>query len=134
MNNEILTDDNFILLCFKHYKNAHFTDTAVCIEDINRIKYIKKLITRYVESGDFKERLILNHLIILNNVFGPTFTCRILYLKLKDQMPQIKPFLQCLSILPDKLYNINNNNVIYTDQIPIDEFISNKLAEFKNVN
>ena len=56
MNDEKLTDDNFILFCAAHYDNARYASTEDFIEDLNRVKYIKKLITRYVEYGEKKER------------------------------------------------------------------------------
>ena len=62
-----LTNDNFLLYTASHYINAQYSSTEDFIEDLNRIKYIKKLITRYIEGGELKERLILNHIIILNN-------------------------------------------------------------------
>ena len=83
---EPLTNDNFILYCAKHYINP-VSDTKEFLEDLARIKYIKKLLTRYRESGDLKERLILNHIIILNNVFGATATPRILFCKLLSTIP-----------------------------------------------
>ena len=54
-----LTNDNFILYCASIYDNTQYYSTDDFIEDLNRIKYIKKLITRYIESGELKERLIL---------------------------------------------------------------------------
>lgn len=120
---EILTENNFILYCAKHYDGRHCSSTEDFYEDLKRIAYIKKLITRYTISGDLKERLILNHIITLNNVFGPTVTCRILYFKLKDYMKYIKPFLILLNILPEKIYNIENINNINTDCIDMDQNI-----------
>lgn len=116
-----LNSDNFLLYCAKYYDNPQCKDTEEFLEDLQRIKYIKKLITRYTESDDLKDRLILNHLIILNNVFGPVHLSKILYLKCNDQMKYIKPFLVLLSILPSVLYNVNNEPVIFTDDIPMDE-------------
>ena len=127
--NDVLTDKNYILFCASHYDNYQYHSIEEFIEDLNRIKYIKKLLTRYVEKGELKERLILNHIIILNNVFGPEALCRILYLKLKNQMCYIKPFLILLNILPDYLYNVNNETVIDTNLIPIDGFIVEKLRK-----
>lgn len=121
--NEKLTDKNFLLFCATHYDNAQYASTEDFIEDMNRIKYIKKLITRYVESGELKERLILNHIIILNNCFGPEALCKILYLKLKPQMRYIKPFLILLNILPETIMNVDNEEVVYTDDIEMDELI-----------
>jgi len=92
-------------------------------EDIKRIKYIKKLLTRYENSGELNERLVLNHLIILNNVFGPEFLSMILYLKMKNCMRLLKPFLVFLSIMPDIITGVNDDSVIYTDVIDMDQHI-----------
>ena len=83
----------------------------------------RSLITRYVESGELKERLILNHIIILNNCFGPEALCKILYLKLKPQMRYIKPFLILLNILPETIMHVGDEEIVYTDSIEMDELI-----------
>jgi hypothetical protein len=127
-----LTDENFILYCARNYDNPQCHSTDEFLEDLQRIKYIKKLITRYTENGDLKERLILNHLTILNNVFGPESLCRILYLKMRPQYPYLKPFLILLNILPDQFYNVRDEGVIKTDIIPMDEHIVKKLRELSN--
>jgi hypothetical protein len=124
-----LTDHNFLLFCAKHYDNSRYVSTEEFVEDMNRIKYIKKLITRYVENGDLKERLILNHIIILNNCFGPEALCKILYLKLKPQMKYVKPFLVLLNLLPEKIYNVSDENIVDTNLIDMDPFIVNKLRK-----
>ena len=127
--NEKLTDKNFLLFCATHYDNAQYASTEDFIEDLNRLKYIKKLITRYIETGELKERLILNHIIILNNCFGPEALCKILYLKLKPQMKYIKPFLLLLNILPDKIMNVGDEILIDTNLIDIDSVIVSKLRK-----
>lgn len=127
MNNERLTDHNFLLFCAHHYDNSKYVSTEDFIEDLNRIKYIKKLITRYIENDDLKERLILNHIIILYNCFGPEALCKILYLKLNAQMKYIKPFLVLLNILPTKIYNVADEEVIDTDLIEMDQNIVDRL-------
>lgn len=127
--NEPLTNESFILYCAKNYNNPQCFGMTEFIEDLSRIKYIKKLITRYKMTNELKERLILNHIIILNNVFGPHATVRILYFKLKDEFKYIKPFLILLNILPDKIYNINNEKVIDVDQIDMDHQIVKVLRQ-----
>jgi hypothetical protein len=127
--NEKLTEDNFLLFCAKHYDNSRYASTEEFVEDLNRIKYIKKLLTRYIESGDLRERLLLNHIIILNNCFGPEALCKILYLKLKPQMKYIKPFLILLNVLPEKIYNVADDSVIETDLIEIDYEIVKRLRK-----
>jgi hypothetical protein len=127
--NEKLTEHNFLLYCASHYDNAKYASTEDFLEDLNRIKYIKKLITRYVENGDLRERLILNHIIILNNCFGPEACCKIFYLKLKPQMKYIKPFLILLNILPDILYDVGDEEAIDTNGIEMDPVIVAKLRK-----
>ena len=120
---EKLNDDNFLIYAAKHYDNPQCQTTEEFIEDLKRIKYIKKLLTRYTESGELKDRLILNHLIVLSNLFSSDHLCRILYLKMKNQFSYVKPFLVLLNVLPERLYDIRNENVIYTSLIPMDERI-----------
>ena len=128
---ENLTDDNFLIYCAKCYDNPSCQSTEEFFEDLKRIKYIKKLITRYIENGDLKERLILNHLTILYNIFGPDHLCRILYLKMESQFKYIKPFLILLDILPEKIFNVKGKTILI-DLIPMDEQIIEALRVVKN--
>jgi len=129
---ETLTDENFLLYCAKHYDNPQCHSTEEFMEDLKRIKYIKKLITRYIESGDLKERLILNHIIILSNVFGNEHLARILYLKMKAQFKYIKPFLILLNIMPERLLNIKEEKNVDTNSISMDETIIKQLRKLSN--
>jgi len=133
MTFEHLTDENFLIYCARYYDNPQCHSTEEFLEDIKRIKYIKKLVTRYVENGDLKERLILNHLIILHNVFGAENLCRILYLKMKPQYTYIKPFLVMLNIMPERLTNIKDEKIIDTNLIPMDDNIVKVLRAVTNV-
>lgn len=103
---EKLDETNFLLYCAKYYDNPQCFDTLEFYDDLKRIKYIKRLFNKYVESGDLKERLILNHIIVLCNVFGPAHASRILFFKLKNFYPQLKPFLEILGYMPEKINNI----------------------------
>lgn len=119
-----LNDKNFLLYCAKHYDNPNCLEIDEFYEDLKRIKYIKKLFTRYEITGELKERLILNHLIILNNVFGASALPRILFLKMPKQLKYLKPFLILLNILPNVVYNIGKNRLNYvTDDIAMDKNI-----------
>lgn len=129
MNLDKICNDNFLLFCAKHYKTNLCSSTEEFQEDINRIKYIQKLLTRYKESGILKERLILNHIIILSNVFSPEICCKILFFKLDKYSKYIKPFLIFLNILPEKIYNIGENEIMFTDIIDIDYNIVNILRK-----
>ena len=66
---EELDNNNFLLFAANHYNNPGCTDILEFKEDLNRFKYIKRLFNRYEQSGDLQERLILNHLIVIYNVF-----------------------------------------------------------------
>ena len=83
-----LTDDNFMLYAMKCYDspNAIMSEFE---EDLKRIKYIKRLIKRYKTTGELKERLILNHIIILSNVFGTRNAVRMLFFRLDEEDYQI---------------------------------------------
>ena len=128
---ETLTDANFLIYCAKHYTNPQCQSTEEFYEDLKHIKYIKKLLTRYIERGDLKERLILNHVMILNNLFGARHLPRILYLKLEPQYHCVKPFLVLLNIMPDIIYNVNGDVKIECDNIHMDEKIVRELRKIK---
>jgi hypothetical protein len=126
---ELLTSNNYFLYCAHHYDNPSCRDTAEFQEDLRRIKYIKKLVTKYIESGDLKERLILNHLIVLGNVFAPVPLCRILFLKMEEYLKYIKPFLIHMNVWQENLFNIKREGKIDTSLIPMDELIIKRLRE-----
>lgn len=113
-----LTDSNFMVYAAKHYNNPHRLDDEEFLEDLSRIKYIKRLFNKYEKTGDLKERLILNHLVILYNVFGISPTTKMLFLKLQGYEPLLKPFLVKLSTLPDTIRGVGSvDNIIYTSDI-----------------
>jgi hypothetical protein len=125
-----LDEFNFLLYAAKHYDNPQCYDTVEFYDDLKRIKYIKRLLNRYIEEGDLKERLVLNHIIILNNVFGPAATVKMLFLKCKGLESQLKSFLIFLNILPDKVENIGiENRTINTKEISHDEKILEELRK-----
>lgn len=129
---ENLTNSNFILWAASRYDHTQRHSTEEFFEDLRRIKYIKKLITKYVETGELKERLILNHLIILCNVFGPDALCKILLLKMSKQMVYLKPFLILLNILKDKITGVGDGSTIDTTAITMDQTIINALRKLVN--
>lgn len=129
IHREPLDKNNFILYCAKHYDCRYASSTEDFNDDLNKIKYIKKLLTRYAETGVLKERLILNHIIVLYNVFGAEVTPRILYFKLKDQFQYVKPFLELLNILPQFIYNVDGEEIIDLSNIPTDQIIAEELKK-----
>jgi hypothetical protein len=106
-----LNDDNFLIYAMKCYNAPH------CImsefeSDIKRTKYLKRLFRRYKITKSLKERLILNHIILLNNVFGPEATSRILFYKIDERDYDIlKTFLSYLNIVPEMIYGIRGKNI-----------------------
>ena len=100
-----LTDDNLFIYAAKHYYNPKYIDAEEFNEDLKRFKYIKRLLNRYEETGKLSERLILNHLIVVFNVFGIEAGLKILELKLdKNHWPLIKPFLIFLRYIRNDQY------------------------------
>ena len=118
-----LTEDNFLIYAMKCYNAPH------CIlsefeGDIKRTKYLKRLFRRYKITKVLKERLILNHIILLNNVFGPVATARILFYKTDERDYDIlKTFLEYLDIMPDEVTGIRGRN-IHTSEIPLEPNIA----------
>ena len=127
MDLDYITNENFLLYCAKVYDNPQCFNAAEFYEDLKRVKYIKKLLTRYEKTGELKERLILNHIIILNNVFGPEHTAKILLFKI-EYWDYLKPFLIMLNILPGIIEGFGGaSEKLRTDDIPMDEAIVGKL-------
>lgn len=127
---DYIDDENFLLYAARYYDSTQCHDTEEFLEDLNRFKYIKKLLTRYIDTGELKERLILNHLIVLNNVFGPEHTVKMVCFKMQDQMKYIKPFLILLNIMPDKITGITKQKKTFlNDDIPMDMAIVNTLRK-----
>ena len=123
-----LDESNILLYAAKHYSNTQCCDTVEFYEDLSRFKYIKRLFNKYLESGDLKERLILNHLTVLYNVFGVEPATRMLFVKLAGQYHLLKPFLVLLGTLPVTVNNIGiKNETIVTSGIPTDSKITELL-------
>ena len=97
-----LTEENLYLYAAKHYYNPKYIDMEEFQEDLKRFKYVKRLLNRYLENGKLSERLILNHLIVIFNVFGIEASLNILELKLLEKhWPLVNPFLVFLKAIPD---------------------------------
>lgn len=111
MKFENLTDSNFLLYAAKHYDNPQCFSVDEFHQDLLTFKYIKRLLRRYKESDVLKEKLILNHIILINNVFGPEATARMLFLKFSEYDTILKPFLEYLGLLPEVIYQIRGINI-----------------------
>lgn len=96
-----LDNSNFELFAAQHYNNPQAIDVIEFKEDLNRFKYIKRLLRRYSKNGDLQERLILNHLIIVYNVFGIDAANRMMWFRIDEvDWKVLKTFLVFLHYLP----------------------------------
>ena len=125
---ENLTNDNFLLYAAKHYISPHYIEQEF-FNDIKRIKYVKRLIQKYRSTNELKERLILNHLILLYNVFETSHCTKMLFLKTRDvDHSCLKTFLVYLNFMPEVLENINGKK-LYSSNIPIDFTVADALRK-----
>jgi hypothetical protein len=118
-----LTEKNVIIYAMKYYDNPQCVDVDEFYDDLKRINYIRRLFVRYKKRGDLKERLILNHLIILFNVFPIEVATNLLFFKIDSQhWPALKTFLVYLNYMPEKLTFLENCEIV-TSEIPLDSHI-----------
>ena len=110
-----LDDSNFMLYAASNYDNPQCYDTDEFYDDLKRFKYLKRLLNRYKETGELKERLILNHIIVIYNVFGPTPATRLLFFKLEGYYSLLKPFLVFMNLMPNLVIGIGINNKTIKD-------------------
>jgi hypothetical protein len=103
-----LDDSNFFLYAAHHYSNP-CVDEQEFMDDLNRIKNIRRLFGRYEKHGELKERLIINHLMVLYNVFDHKAMTRMLAFRLYDQLHILKPFLMLLNYWPERIENIGTD-------------------------
>ena len=106
-----LNDQTFLLYAMKHYTNPQCSSIEDFNEDLNRIKYLKRLFGRYHQKGILKERLILNHIIILRNLFGPEACVTLLLFKIQQEyFGTLKSFLLYLNMIrEDELRSIKED-------------------------
>ena len=120
MRFEVLDEDNFLLYAIKNYTNPSCTSMDEFNEDMLTIKYIKRLFNRYLNDGDLRTNLIVNHLILMYNVFGNEAGTRILFYRVdKEQYPLLKTFLVYLNRLPERVYGVDDTPYINTVDIPL---------------
>ena len=126
MSFDDLTNDNILIYAVKAY------DKPNCImsefkEDMKRFNYLKRLFKRYRKVGELREQLVLNHLVVICNVFGPEVATRILFFKIsKDDFSALKTYLLFLSCMPEKVRGIKGHDII-SSEIPVDMTIADIL-------
>lgn len=115
-----LNDDNFLLFAIKYYENPQCSTRDDFYEDLKRFKYIKRLLKKYIKSNTLKTHLLLNHVIVIYNIFGDAGTPLLFYKLEKEYWSALKSILIFLCrVTEDELPNIN------IDQYCLDEL--NKL-------
>ena len=115
-----LTKDNIVLYAAKNYHNPKCIDSEDFFADLKRFKYIKRLLIRYRNTSEISERLILNHLIVIFNVFGYKAGLNMLELRIeKEHWVVLKPFLIFLKAIKNDMYT----------NIPMDKSVVMKLRE-----
>lgn len=98
-----LTKENVMMFALKHYDNPQATSEKEFYDDMKRFKYLKRLFKKYSKSGILKERLIMNHIIILANVFSPDVVKVLLFFKIEQKYwAELKTFLVFLNYMEQK--------------------------------
>jgi hypothetical protein len=120
----ILNDSNFLLYAAKCYDIKKSSGSDEFYEDLKRFQYLKRLFKRYEEADDLKIRLILNHVIVLYNCFGPEAT-HMLFFKLKEYHSMVKPIVLFLNYLPEKIEY--EGITTFSSDIPLDPQIVKEL-------
>jgi len=118
-----LTEENFIMYAIKHYENPHCSGITEFNDDLKRFKYLKRLFRRYSLGKGLKERLIINHIIVIYNLFGPDAATKMLFYKIEKRFwSQLKTFLVFLNYMPLEIIVSKQLTIKETD-IPIDNDI-----------
>lgn len=122
----ILNDTNFMLYAAKAYDVKKSSGADEFYEDLKRFQYLKRLFKRNEEADDLKIRLILNHIIVLYNCFGLEAT-DMLFFKLKEYHPQLKPFVLFLNYMPEMINY--EETVLRSSDIPLDPGVVRELRK-----
>lgn len=121
-----LDNDSFELFAAKHYDMKTAASSDDFYEDLKRFQYLKRLFKRYSDGDELRIRLILNHLIVLYNCFGP-ITTNLLFMRLPDYHKYLKPFIVFLNYMPETIEY--SDIVLISSDIYMDENIVNELRK-----
>ena len=120
-----LNDENFLIFAIKNYENPQAVTKEDFDKDLNHFKYIKRLLKKYNNTGELKIHLILNHLIILYNIFGEAATPMLFYKIERELWSPMKTFILFLNKLPD-------HPKCYIHDIQVDLFCMSELYKIYN--
>ncbi len=130
MSFDNLTNDNIMLYLVKAYDKpncimSEFTD------DMKRFNYLKRLFQRYRKYDELREQLVLNHLVVIYNVFGPEVAARALFFKIaKEDYSALKTYLLFLSWMPERIKGIKGHDIL-SSEISVDMKIAETLRQIK---
>lgn len=117
--NQLLTEDNFLTHAMNHYDNTQCYSLEEFNDDLKRFLYLKKLFSRYKNECDLKENLILNHLIVIYNIFGEEATNMLFFKIDKEYWDILTTFLVFLERMPEELPQYN----VKLSEIKLDEYV-----------
>jgi hypothetical protein len=120
-----LNEENFLLFAIKNYENPQAVTREDFEKDLKHFKYIKRLLKRYKGSGELKVHLLINHFIILYNIFGEATTPMLFYKIERNLWGPVKTFVVFLNKLPDYPHT-------YIHDIEIDEQCLEELESLTN--
>jgi hypothetical protein len=123
---EKLTENNFLVYAMHHYDNPQCHSLDEFEEDLKKILYLKKLLSRYKNNGELRERLILNHIIVLYNIFGEAATNMLFYKIEKSNWDVLITFLVYLERMPETIPQYG----IQLSQVQLDERV---IATLRNI-
>lgn len=116
---EILNENNFLVYAMHHYDNPQCHSLEEFEEDLKRFLYLKKLLSRYKKDGELRERLILNHIIVLYNVFGDATTNMLFYKIDGSYWSVLITFLVYLERMPEEIpqYSIKLSDYMLDEKV-----------------
>jgi hypothetical protein len=117
--NQMLTEDNFLTYAMHHYDNSQCYSLEEFNDDLKRFLYLKKLFNRYKNECDLKENLILNHLIVIYNIFGDEATNMLFFKIDKEYWDTLVTFLVFLNRMPEELPQYK----LKLSHVKLDEYI-----------
>jgi hypothetical protein len=130
MSFDNLSNDNIVLYCMKAYERPDMIMSEFK-EDMKRFDYLKRLFRRYRKSAELREQLVLNHLVVIYNVFGPEVATRLLFFKMaKEDYAALKTYLLFLNYMPTKVVGIKGQDIPSSD-IEVDMKIAEALRKIK---
>ena len=126
---DYVNDNNFMMFAIKHYDSPSCTGETEFREDLSRIRSIGRSFSRYKKTGKINARLVLNHLIVLYNVFEAQAMTKMLAFKLNNYLDYLKPFLMLISMWPERIEGVGGDYIIIGSDIFMDNQLVKKLRE-----